>query len=57
MFLCRGILQAKILEWLAIPFSRGIFPTQKLNPGIPHCRQILYPLSHQVGLILLLPSF
>ena len=23
-----GILQARILEWLAFPFSRGIFPTQ-----------------------------
>ena len=22
-----GILQARILEWVAIPFSRGIFPT------------------------------
>ena len=25
----------------------GIFPTQGLNPGLPHCRQILYCLSHQ----------
>ena len=24
-----------------------IFPTQGLNPGLPHCRQILYRLSHQ----------
>ena len=24
-----------------------IFPTQGLNPGLPHCRQTLYPLSHQ----------
>ena len=24
-----------------------IFPTQGLNPGLPHCRQILYCLSHQ----------
>ena len=28
-----GILQARILEWVAFPFSRGIFPTQGLNPG------------------------
>ena len=95
-----GILQARILEWVAFPFSRGssqpggrtqvsyiaggfftswatrkvqyffkppflvwggakntgvgchsllqeIFPTQGLNPGIPHCRQTLYRLSHQ----------
>ena len=26
---------------------QGIFPTQGLNPGLPHCRQILYQLSHQ----------
>ena len=24
-----------------------IFPTQGLNPGLPHCRQTLYYLSHQ----------
>ena len=24
-----------------------IFPTQGLNPGFPHCRQILYQLSHK----------
>ena len=26
---------------------QGIFPTQKPNPGLPHCRWILYQLSHQ----------
>ena len=26
---------------------QGIFPTQGLNPGLPHCREILYRLSHQ----------
>ena len=26
---------------------QGIFPTQGLNLGLPHCRQILYQLSHQ----------
>ena len=25
----------------------GIFPTQALNPALPHCRQILYQLSHK----------
>ena len=40
------ILQARILKCVAIPFSRGIFPTQRQNPGLPHCRQILYCLSH-----------
>ena len=28
-------------------FLQGIFPTQGLNPGFLHCRQILYQLSHQ----------
>ena len=26
---------------------QGIFPTQGSNPGLSHCRQILYYLSHQ----------
>ena len=38
-----GIFQARILEWVAIAFSRGIFPTQGSNPGLPHCRQMLLP--------------
>ena len=25
---------------------QGIFPTQGSNPGLPHCRQILYSLSY-----------
>ena len=42
-----GILQARILEWVAVPFSRGIFLTQGSNPGLLHCRQILCQLSHK----------
>ena len=43
-----GILQARILGWLTIPFLlQGIFPTQGSNLGLLLCRQILYPLSHQ----------
>ena len=41
-----GILQARILEWVAI-LLHGIFPTQESNPGFPHYRRILYHLSHQ----------
>ena len=26
---------------------QGIFPTQGSNPGLPHCRQIIYQLSHK----------
>ena len=40
------MLQARTLEWVAMPSSRGIFPTQGLNPGLLHCRQILYHPSH-----------
>ena len=28
-------------------FLQGIFPTQGLNPGLPHSRRIFYHLSHQ----------
>ena len=30
---------------------QGIFPTQGWNPGLLHCRQILYQLSHNGALI------
>ena len=42
-----GILQARIVEWVAITLSRGIFPFQQSNLGLRECRQILYHLSHQ----------
>ena len=32
---------------------QGIFPTQGLNTGLLHCRQILYRLSHQANTIFL----
>ena len=86
-----GILQAGILEELAIPFFRGsfrlrikprshklqadslpaepqqklkntgvgslsllqwIFPTQELNLGLLHCRQILYQQSYKIHIYL-----
>ena len=43
----RGILQARILESGSLSLLQGIFPTQRLNPGLPHCRQILYQLNHK----------
>ena len=91
-YIVHGILQARIVEWVAVPWRRkwqptpvflpgeshgrrslvgysprgrkesdtteqlhftsltllqGIFPTQALNPGLLHCRRILYQLSHQ----------
>ena len=33
-----GILQARILAWVAISSFRGIFPTQGPNPRTPHWR-------------------
>ena len=33
-FSAHGILQARILEWVAFPFSRGIFLAQGSNPGL-----------------------
>ena len=42
-----GILQARILEWIASALLQGIFPSQGSNPGLLHCRQSLYQLSYQ----------
>ena len=41
------ILQARILEWVAIPFSRGSSQPRDQTWVYLHCRQILYHLSHQ----------
>ena len=41
-----GILQARILEQVDFPFSRGSL-TQGSNPDLLHCRWILYQLSHK----------
>ena len=89
-----GILQARVLEWVAVPFSRGssqprdwtqvsriagsfftiwagkpkntgvgslsllqgIFPTQKSNQRLLHCKQILYQLSY-LGSLCVHPPF
>ena len=56
-----GIFQARVLEWVAISFSRGSSQPRDrtqgsnpglpnpglLNPGLPHCMQTLYHLSHR----------
>ena len=41
-YIVHGILQARIQEWVAFPSSRDL-----PNPGLPHCRWILYQLSHK----------
>ena len=45
-FFVHKILQARILEWVPISFSRGSSWPRDQNTGLLHCRQILYHLSH-----------
>ena len=40
-------------EVSSLSFLQEILPTQELNPGLPHCRWILYQLSHQGSLRIL----
>ena len=46
-----GNLQARILEWVTFPLSRGSLQprdrTQVLNPSLLHSKWILYQLSHK----------
>ena len=42
---CQALLSMRFSRqecWSVLPF-----PTQGSNPGLPHCRQVLYLLSHQ----------
>ena len=48
-FSVHGILQARILEWVAMPSSRGVFLTQRSNP---HLLRLLY---WQAGSLPLVP--
>ena len=45
-----GILQERILELVAIPFSRGTSWPRDWTPCLLHCRQILYRLSQNITL-------
>ena len=45
-----GIFQARMLEWVNIPFCRGSSRPRdrtQVNPGLLHCRQTLYHLSQE----------
>ena len=42
-----GIPQARILEWVAMPFSRGSSRPRDRTPGLRHYRETFYHLSHQ----------
>ena len=63
-----GIFQARILKWVAMPSSRGIFPTQGLNPSLfclLHWQACSLPLvppgkphkRYKTNLILKMPKF
>ena len=41
----------------SLSLLQGIFSTQGSNPGLPHCRQILYQLSHKESLSLSLSLY
>ena len=45
--LCHGNSPGKNIGVGCYALLQGIFLTQGSNPGLPHCRQILYHLSHQ----------
>ena len=39
--LSMGIFQARIMEWVAMPSSRGSSPAQGLNLSVLRCRRVL----------------
>ena len=49
-FSVHGLSQARTLQWVAVPSSRGIFPTQGLNLHLLHWQVGSLPLSHQGSL-------
>ena len=38
-----GLFQVRVLEWIAISFSRVSSRPRGSNPGLPHCRQTTLP--------------
>ena len=47
LYIVHGILQARILEWAAFPFSRGIIPDPGIEPGSPALRVDSLPAELQ----------
>ena len=41
-----GVLQARILEWVAFFLLQQIFPTQESNQDLLHCRWLLHQLNY-----------
>ena len=52
-----GILQARILEWVAISYSKGTFLTQGSNPCLLHWQADSLPLSHLGSPLLILFTY
>ena len=50
-FSVHGIFQARILEWVAISFSRGSSRPKDWTQVLLNCRQIVYHLSHREVLV------
>ena len=48
----RGILRPEY--WSGYPFPSPGDLNQRSNPGLPHCRQIIYHLSHEYALVILI---
>ena len=46
-YTAHGILRVRILGVGRLSLLQGIIPTQGLNPDLPHCKWILYQLSHK----------
>ena len=46
-YIVHGILQARILEWVAIPFSRGSSQPRDQTQGLLYCRWIIYQLRNK----------
>ena len=46
----RGDSPGRIIGVGCHALLQGIFPTQRSNPGLPHCRRILYQLNHKGSL-------
>ena len=44
-----GILQAQILNWVAIPFSRGSSQPRHRTPSLPHCTQVFFFFFHRLS--------
>ena len=45
--LVKAMVFPVVMYGCSLSLLQGIFPTQGYNPGLSHCRQILYQLSHK----------